>query len=836
MKKILFFTTLIGFGFNTLAQNFAWAKSMGNTGNNRGHGIVVDDSGNVYTTGYFHETVDFDPGPGTFNLSSVAANHSDIFVSKLDASGNFVWAKKMGGVFNERGLSIAVDPYGNIYTTGYFEGTTDFDPGVGTFNLSSAGDDIFISKLDASGNFMWAKKMGGSGDDWGYSITTDTSGNVYTTGVFKETADFDPGAGIFNLTSAGTNDIFILKLDASGNFIWAKSMGGLSQDISYSITTDATGNVYSTGFFQGTADFDPGVGVFNLGSAGGVDIFISKLDASGNFVWAKKIGGTLSDQGKSITLDTNGNVYITGSFEGTADFNPGAGTFNLTSAGGWDIFILKLDTSGNFMWAKNMGGTNHAIGFSITLDNSGNIYTTGYFRGTADFDPGAGTFNLTSVGISPMIFVSKLDTSGNFVWAKNMGGAGVADNGTSIAVDSSESVYTTGYFGQTADFDPGLGVYNLSSAGFDDIFISKLSCSSVTTDIQTACDSLTWIDGITYFSSTSSPTFTLTNTESCDSVITLNLTINSNSSIDVISACNSITWIDGNTYSTNTNSPTFTLTNIAGCDSVVTLNLTINNPNSGTDIVTACDSITWIDGNTYSANTNTPTFTLTNAAGCDSVVTLNLTINNSNAGTDVQTACNNFTWIDNVIYTSSTNTPTFTIVGGAANGCDSIVTLDLTITTIDNTTSLNTDTISANQNGATYQWLNCDSNNVVIAGATAQSFTPTVTGNYAVEITVGSCVDTSACVNVIITGIEELTPTGIKIYPNPFDDNIVIEFANSTQNTQISIVNIEGKVVYSNAAVNSNKLTIDATAWSKGVYSIQILNDNQIITKKIVKQ
>ncbi|MDT8413416.1 MAG: T9SS type A sorting domain-containing protein, partial [Vicingaceae bacterium] len=232
------------------------------------------------------------------------------------------------------------------------------------------------------------------------------------------------------------------------------------------------------------------------------------------------------------------------------------------------------------------------------------------------------------------------------------------------------------------------------------------------------------------------------------------------------------------------------------------------------------------------------------ANGCDSVVTLDLTINTTQYGTDVQTACNSFTWLDNVTYTSSTNTPTFTIVGGAANGCDSVVTLDLTITTIDNTTSLNTDTISANQNGATYRWLNCDSNNVIIAGATAQNFTPTATGNYAVELTVGSCVDTSACVNVIITGIEELTPTGIKIYPNPFDDNIVIEFGDNPSpsadgrpgGASVTIISIDGKVVYSNAAVNSNKLIINAAAWSKGVYSIQFINNNQTITKKIIKQ
>ncbi|MBW6483696.1 MAG: T9SS type A sorting domain-containing protein [Vicingaceae bacterium] len=842
MKKLLLFITLIGLGVHTLAQNFAWAKSMRGINGGAGRSIAVDAAGNAYTTGAFTGTVDFDPGTGIFNLTS--AGGGDIFVSKLDASGNFVWARNMGGTSIAHGYGIALDAVGNVYTTGYFQGTVDFDPGAGTFNLTVAGNtDIFVSKLDASGNFVWAKNMGGVSNAYGYSIAVDVAGNIYTTGVFEGIADFDPGAGTVNLTSAGSRDIFVSKLDASGNFLWAKNMGGTDFDEGNSIAVDTAGNVYTTGYFYGTADFDPGAGIFNLTSTGGADIFTAKLDASGNFVWAKNMGGIGSDEGRNIAVDAAGNVYTTGGFlSSIADFDPGAGTVNLTSAGNYDIFVSKLDASGNFMWAKSMGGTNNDFGNSIAVDVAENVYTTGFFEGIADFDPGAGTVNLTSAG-SFDVFVSKLDASGNFMWAKSMGGT-VMDGVYGIALDTTRSVYTTGYFRGTADFDPGTGIFNLTSASGDaNIFVSKLSCPSVATDIQSACDSLTWIDGITYFSSTSTPTFTLTNTENCDSVITLILTINNpNSSTDLVSACDSITWIDGNTYYTNTNTPTFTLTNIYGCDSVVTLNLTINNPNSSTDLVTACDSITWIDGNTYSANTNTPTFTLTNVSGCDSVVTLNLTINNSNTGTDVQTACNNLTWIDNITYTSSTNTPTFTIVGAAANGCDSVVTLDLTLTTIDNTTSLNTDTISANQNGATYRWLNCDSNNVVIAGATAQNFTPTATGNYAVEITVGSCVDTSACVNVIITGIEELTPTGIKIYPNPFDDNIVIEFGDNPSpsgrlgGASVTVVNIEGKVVYSNAAVNSNKLTIDAAAWSKGVYFVTVINDITSTTLKLIKE
>jgi pimeloyl-ACP methyl ester carboxylesterase len=455
--------------------NFLWAKDLGGASDDVGRSIVVDANRNVYTTGYFQGTSDFDPGPGIYNLTS-AAGSFDIFISKLNASGNFLWAKQLGGVSDDRGNSIAVDANGNVFTTGYYSGIADFDPGSGTYNLTSVGYlDIFVSKVDASGNFVWAKSLGGSdGSDAGSSIIVDISGNIYTTGYFHEIADFDPGPGTFNLTSVGNSDIFVSKLDASGDFVWAKGMGGTnaSGDIGLSIVIDINGNSYTTGYFCGTADFDPGSGTYNLTSAGDHDVFVSKLDVTGNFLWAKQIGGVGDDFGNSITVDVNGNIYITGNFIYTVDFDPGPGTYNLTSYGENDIFVSKLNTSGNFLWAKQIGGIGDDRGHSIAVDNNGSVYTTGFFLGTIDFDPGSRIYNLISAGLWD-IFLSKLDSFGNFLWARQMGG-GDGDYGNSIKVDETGNVHISGWFGSTADFDPGPGTYNLTSAGANDIFVVKL--------------------------------------------------------------------------------------------------------------------------------------------------------------------------------------------------------------------------------------------------------------------------------------------------------------------------------------------------------------------------
>lgn len=399
------------------------------------------------------------------------------------AEGDLVWAKSVGGTLDDIGQNIFVDLDENVYTTGYFNDTVDFDPGPGNFPLTSEGNaDIFISKLDRSGNLIWAKNIGGAFDDEGYGIFVDSMGNVYTTGYFQGTVDFDPNGGGENLSSEGSSDIFISKLDSNGNFVDAWALGGTADDYGFGIFLDPSGNIYTTGYFKNTLYFNPGGVNTNLSSASMnvEDIFISKLNSNGTFAWAKGIGGTNADVGLGISAFSSGNVYITGWFQGSVDFdrdNTHAGNTDILISNNvsYDIFVTKLNSGGNYVWAKAMGGSSEDIGQAVAVDRLGNVYTTGWFNGTADFDPASGTsFNLVNTGIASDIFVSKLNSNGNFLWAKAMGGVSSADVGFGIAVDGTGNVYTTGSFQGTVDFDPGTGTFNLTSAGNEDIFISKL--------------------------------------------------------------------------------------------------------------------------------------------------------------------------------------------------------------------------------------------------------------------------------------------------------------------------------------------------------------------------
>ena len=395
---------------------------------------------------------------------------------------NWVWAKKIGGTSfsNEIGNCIATDVSGNVYTAGNFGGTVDFDPGAGVYNLTATGSEgIFISKLNSSGNFIWAKLLNVLNVLYNCnSIVVDASGSVFLTGAFSGTVDFDSGPGVFNLTAVAVDDIFIWKLDTAGNFVWAKSMGGTSVDYGYSLALDTFGNVYTTGSFRGTVDFDPGVGTYNLTSPGTDNIFISKLDSAGNFIWAKAMGNPDNALASAIAINpsASADVYITGYFNGTGDFDPGTGVFNLSTAGFEDdFFICKLDSAGNFIWAKSMGtGTGNDFAYSIVFDptGSGYVYVKGSIDGTVDFDPGPGVFNLTGNNTNGNGgYILKLNSAGNFVWAIALGG-GAGVSSSSLALDSSGNIYTSGAFHGTVDFDPGPAIFNLTAV-VNDMYVSK---------------------------------------------------------------------------------------------------------------------------------------------------------------------------------------------------------------------------------------------------------------------------------------------------------------------------------------------------------------------------
>lgn len=397
------------------AGNAVWSKQFGGTGSEVYNiTLRVDSAGDILVAGSFTGTIDFDPGSGTSNLTS--AGTTDIFFCKLDAAGNLLWAKRVGSTSDDRCYAVTLGPSGSFYLTGSFKLTVDFDPaGFTIFNMSSQGGaDAYILKISGSGSFAWAKRIGGVNYDDGLAISSDASLGVLITGTFcSVNADFNPGTAVYPLSSnSSTGNIYVLKLNDNGSFLWAKHIGGTGTDKGTSIVNDLPGNVYISGTFTSSSvDFDPGTGTYTLSSvnSNNTDVFFLKLDAGGNFQWANQIGGANDEYCYSIRQDGIG-ILATGSFmSDTCDFDPGTDTalyFN-SAAASFDAFVLKLDFSGNFIWAGQIGGNSHDESYAIVPDDYGNVYLTGYYSNVCDFEPGTGVSTLSAMSQADA-FVCKL--------------------------------------------------------------------------------------------------------------------------------------------------------------------------------------------------------------------------------------------------------------------------------------------------------------------------------------------------------------------------------------------------------------------------------------------
>ncbi len=482
--------------FQVSSQQFEWANAVGGTLSDQTNGIAVDNNGNVISVGRFQGTMDLDPGTGTSSVSTSGGTDHDAFIYKVDANGSYQWGFSIGngevGAASggpEQINAVEVDNSGNIYITGVFTGIVDFDPSSNVFNLSSTcssctpgfelySRDAFWAKYDTNGNFIAAFSWGSTGYDQGLDITLAPNGDVYIVGQYEFTVDFDPSGTVQNGTSNGGHDIFVVGYNTSNQLDYLLTFGStdaaIFEDNGTGVDVDASGNVYVTGFFRGNMNLNPNGTATNV-SAGGRDAFLAKYNSSGILVWGFDLGANSTDESRDCKLDASDNIYITGTFTGSVDFDPSAGTAGLTSfnSGNDDVFIAKYSSLGVYEWAFQIGSVlSNESGNSIAVDDE-SIYVGGVFRGTnVNFDPN-GSYPL-SANSSINGFVASYDFSGNFIWAGALTpSTTTGSEALAIDVNSNDEVALGGLFAGTADFDIESGTANLTSNGNLDAFSSK---------------------------------------------------------------------------------------------------------------------------------------------------------------------------------------------------------------------------------------------------------------------------------------------------------------------------------------------------------------------------
>lgn len=428
MKHFLCLFLLIGLSLLGKSQPF-WFQRNGSLGNDEALDITHDNAGNHIVTGYFTQSATF--GSTTLFTSSI----SDIFVAKYSPTGTLLWAVKAGGIGADRGYSVRTDMDGNIFITGYYNLSADF--GTITLTANAGSQDIFVAKLDAGGNFIWARSMGSDLGDTGYGIAADNLGNVIVTGQFKGIADFGSGISFTGLDNPITGDpayeLFVAKLDSVGNTVWVQPGFSDFDDRGLDVDCDNAGNIYVVGQFSDTIQLD----VLHNNPVQNA-AFLLKLDAAGNEIDFRRMSAVQSLL-YSIDIDISNNVHVCGEFQGNLAIQGTPVTY-INATYTRNIFVARFDTTCNVVWTNHAGSESEVSAKSIISDGSGNVYIAGTYKCRFDeyADPyGEGMFY--SSGYRD-IFTAKYDNGGNFIWAKNAGGpnddfcSGISLSPTSLPV------------------------------------------------------------------------------------------------------------------------------------------------------------------------------------------------------------------------------------------------------------------------------------------------------------------------------------------------------------------------------------------------------------------
>lgn len=431
MKKALVFLLLLSLLRSTNgaenAPTFVWAKGSETLGNGAVGAVAMDSLGNAYMTGNFVGTVTF----GTNVLTSIGVFGG--FIAKLDPDGSFLWARSVVGGNECNPYSIALDSLGNPYVAGLFRSPGTF--GTNTLTKQFGDRDAFVTKLDPDGNFLWAVRAGGDGDDFATSVAVDGTGGIFLGGYFERTVTFGTTT-LTNGTFFQSGEGFVARLDGAGNFLWAKRAGANEEHHPLSVASDMVGNAYVAGSSRGNASF----GTNSLSSGAYFNAFIAKLDGRGNYLWVRQAGGGTNSNKDSeafaLAIAPNGRIIVVGNFISSLV----VGSNTLTSAGDRDVFVTQLNDGGDFQWAVSGGGSSLDVANAVAVDLAGSVYVAGLYSSRAIF----GQTSLDNTNGAEDVFIIKLDRDGRYLWAMTGGGTN-GDQAYGVSVDVKGNVCVGGY-------------------------------------------------------------------------------------------------------------------------------------------------------------------------------------------------------------------------------------------------------------------------------------------------------------------------------------------------------------------------------------------------------
>lgn len=771
--RIVLTVSLI-FHLNSYAQHWMWVDRIGldGTGNDYGQDIKVDSQGNVYVCGRVKNATTF--GWASTPVTPPLHGDQDAFIAKYNNSGQLIWVKRNGGISHDYANGLCLDNQNNLYVTGYFTGTINFEGN--TYN-STGVSDFYVAKFNSSGNLIWFKHGGSSGSNaYANAITVYNDTLIHIAGTYSGTVNFETQT----ITSTGNNEIFLVALDSTGALHWIKSAGSTGLDECLSIANDSTGNVYICGSFSLTAYFDV-LSVTRTGS-GFRDAYLAKYNSSGQAQWVRKIGSPQLDVANKVAYDKNGYIITAGYVRAnTTFFDANNQQSYTTHAGAEDIFICKHDLNGNLIWGKGFGSSGFDQGGSVWVNNSSEIFLTGEFTTAFGLD----TIALTPIGTRDLFF-SKFSPNGNIIWAKTVAGypgGGYFPVNNACFADVNDYLYTTGGFKATTGFDS----FALTASGSsEDAFLGKIS-PKLFANIHASDTLICVTDSVKIF-------FT-----GAHSITTFNWTIPG-------ATLNQV----ADTVFAHFNSPgnyQVQLQVSDGVDILIVNNVFIQVVNSplpylGTD-TTLCP------GNTINLNVSPGYDTyLWNTAETTTGITVS-----SQGLYSVEVTLGNCTGSDTIQIN-------YYPAQQISLGNDSTVCLE------DNyALSVSSDFIS-------YLWNNGQTTNSVLVNQTGNYFLQVTDTNNCIQYSDTVYFNVPVCLSV---NDAYSASNNFSIYPNPANNKIYIKYDNFIDSyiDEIFITNILGQKIYAVKFLSALNLFVDITSFNEGYYYVSIINNNETITKPL---
>lgn len=459
--------TLSGNGTSPII--YGWTRTFGSTGFDAAAAIDTDPLGDMIIGGFFEGPTDFDPDPAHTEMRTPVGSR-DAFVGKYSPDGELLWVWTAGGSQADEVKDLQIAPDGSVLVTGEYRKTVDFDAhGAGDSTTAVGLNDVFVTKLHADGSYGWTYTCGSDGADAGEGVAIGSDGRIHVAGSFSSTVDFDPQASHDERTSHGKTDAFVVILSPGGNYVNTIQIGGAGTEAAKGVSIDGANNLAVVGYFAWTVDFDPGVGQDTRTPVGFYDVFVTRFRGNGDYAGTYVIGGPDDEEATAVAHDDAGNIYVTGGFEDTVPFGPDGKTDVFTSAGGFDVFVTRLNVDGTYAWTRVMHGKGTDFGRGITVEPAGDVLVVGSFSDTVDFNPDGGGDSYKSRG-SNDAYITRFAPGGDYR-DTHVFGSTQSDFAMDVAAGSA---YVAGAFYGTVDFDPTAGLDRHTSHGSADMFAGRM--------------------------------------------------------------------------------------------------------------------------------------------------------------------------------------------------------------------------------------------------------------------------------------------------------------------------------------------------------------------------